>query len=251
LFQSAATELAATANVYLGEGDAARQVWLDRRLWDSFASVRFLLEPDHRLRLYSDSPPKPLSAPALLLAWPYEDLRAATGALPSGAIIAPSVGSLYRGDLEPEPYVLVAAYRSEVCSPDTCPATAQGVFEIGLRLLAVHTRAQPGGLRVELTWQTPEPLGRPVQVAALAYRLEENEIETLLAQADGPLGTEWYPSEWWRAGEIVRETRRFSLRNEALSAPFVLRIGLYDPVTGARYARSDHPSDLVEIVYQP
>ena len=245
LFQSAATELAEAANVYL-VGDAARQVRLDRRLWDSFASVRFLLEPDDRLRLYADGALAPVAAPALVLSWPYADLRAVAAALPAASVIAPSAGPLYRGDLEPAPYVLYAAYAIEPCAVDTCPGAPLAEFEGGLQLLRVETRPAAGGLTVELTWQAEDAPGLRVQVAALAYGLGE----TLLAQADGPLGTEFYPSEWWRAGEIVRETRRFTL-GDAPAAEFVVRIGLYDPVTGTRYTRSDSPSDFVEIVSQP
>jgi 4-amino-4-deoxy-L-arabinose transferase-like glycosyltransferase len=245
LFQSAATELAVTANVYLAE-DAARQVRLDRRLWDSFAPVRFLLAPDDRLRLYADSELAPVAAPALMLAWPYEDLQALAAALPVGGVIAPSEGPLYRGDLEPAPYALYAAYRLEPCTPAACPTAPLAEFEGGLRLLRADTRPLAGGLAVELTWQASAP-GDAVQVAALAHGQDAEGAETLLAQADGPLGTAFYPREWWRAGEIVRETRWFWWRGKG-AQPVVVRIGLYDPVTGARLARADSESDFVEIV---
>jgi hypothetical protein len=160
-------------------------------------------------------------------------------------------GSLYRGDLEPEPYALYAAYTATACTPDACPASALAVFEGGLRLLAARVVREPGGASVELTWEAASAPGRDVQVAALAYAGGEGDTETLLAQADGPLGTELFPTAWWRAGEVVRETRRFTLGTGEVGASLLVRIGLYDPVSGARFARLDHSSEFVEIFNGP
>jgi hypothetical protein len=248
LFQSAARELAETANVYLA-GDAARQVWLDRRLWDSFTSVQFLLMPDERLRLY-DAVPAALSAPARVVAWPYEDLRGPVSAQPAGAIITPERGPLYRGDLEPAAYALYAAYTAEPCAAATCPATPLAEFEGGWQLLTADLQPAVWGLTATLTWRAPDALGRDVQVAALAYVQNADGSEALAAQADGPLGTELFPSAWWRAGETVRETRALDLSGET-GETIVVRVGLYNPVTQTRFPRVDDPSEFVELVLRP
>ncbi|MGH2524291.1 MAG: glycosyltransferase family 39 protein, partial [Anaerolineales bacterium] len=106
-FQSAATDLAAQTNTYLGAAHE-RRVYLDKRLWDSFPSLRFLLNDDDRLRVFG---PGEVLTPGLasevrVVVWPYEDPRPALAALPVGALIRAEAGPLYRGDEEPEPYSL-------------------------------------------------------------------------------------------------------------------------------------------------
>jgi hypothetical protein len=107
------------------------------------------------------------------------------------------------------------------------------------------------GATVTLTWQAEAAPGREVKVAALAYGLDAGGTEVVVGQADSPLGTELYPSAWWRAGEVVRESRHFELSDFEASALTVVRIGLYDPVSGRRYARLDSASDLVDVGRRP
>jgi 4-amino-4-deoxy-L-arabinose transferase-like glycosyltransferase len=242
LFQAAATELTRTANVYLA-GAADRQAYVDRRYWDSFAAVRFLLQPSERLHLFTASPP-PFATPALVVAWPYDDLRRAAASLPVGALLQAKPGPLYRGDLEPAPYSLYVTYTAESCPGEVCAGPTLAAFEGGVRLLAAQTQTEPGGLKLALTWQADR--GRRVQVFAQAVVGDE-----IVAQADGPLGSELLPSEWWRPGETVRETRILRWPDGTLPAGARLRVGLYDPDTNARYARLDSDLDFVELEFEP
>jgi 4-amino-4-deoxy-L-arabinose transferase-like glycosyltransferase len=238
LFQGAATELARSANVYLA-GAPDRQAYLDKRYWDSFAAVRFLLEPSERLHLF-DLAPAPLEAPALVVAWPYDDLHPVAASLPAGALLASRPGPLYRGDLELAPYPLYVTYTAQGCPAQLCAGPALAAFEGGVRLVAAETQAEPGGLSLMLTWQADR--GRRVQVFAQAVVGEE-----IVAQADGPLGTELLPSVWWRPGDTVVETRTLRWPSGTAPAGARLRIGLYDPETNARYARLDSNSDFVDL----
>jgi 4-amino-4-deoxy-L-arabinose transferase-like glycosyltransferase len=242
LFQSAATELAQATDVYLA-GAPDRRAYVDRRYWDSFASVRFLLEPSDRLSLYDETGAlAPVTAPALVIAWPYDGLRHVASHLPAGALIRPQTGPLYRGDLEPVPYALYVTYTLESCPPGVCAGPALAEFAGGARLVHAQTRAAEAGLLLELTWQAPIAPGRSVQVFAQALAGGE-----MVAQADGPLGTELFPSTWWRAGESVVETRRFEWPGQTAPAGVRLRVGLYDPVSNVRFPRIDSELDYVDL----
>jgi hypothetical protein len=244
LFQAAAAELARAANVYTA-GAPDQQALVDQRFWDSFASVRFLLRPTPQVQFYVEGQrPPSASAPLLLLAWPYEALPEATLALPAGALIEPRPGPLYRGDLETSPYPLYAHYTAEPCPAALCAGPALAEFEGGLRLLTAEAAAQPDGLALELTWQAPQAPWKDIQVFAQAWAAGE-----MIAQADGPLGTELYPSAWWPAGAVVRETRWLSATTEP---GVTVRVGMYDLTSLARYRRLDPgaggQADYVEIV---
>jgi 4-amino-4-deoxy-L-arabinose transferase-like glycosyltransferase len=239
LFQAAATELARTANVYLA-GATGGQAYVDRRYWDSFAAVRFLLQPTERLHLFVAAP-EPLEAPALVVAWPYEDLRPVAASLPAGALLASRPGPLYRGDLERAAYPLYVSYTAEDCRAQLCAGPALAVFEGGARLLAAETHPEPGGLRLALTWQADGQRRMQVFAQAIAG-------EAIVAQADGPLGTELLPSAWWRPGETVVEIRNLRWPGAMAPAGARLRVGLYDPDTNVRFARVDSVLDFVELV---
>jgi hypothetical protein len=220
-----------------------RRLLLDRRFWDTFASVRFLLPEQAGLEFFTEGEAlAPTAAPVRVVAWPYEALRPALGALPAGSLISPQNGPLYRGDLEPAPYPLYARYTAEPCPPAICGGPALAEFEGGLRLLSGAARPASGGLSVELVWRAAAPTGAALQVFAQAWT-----GGAILAQADGPLGTELYPNPWWRPGETVREVREFRWTGPVSPADVVVRVGLYDPVTNTRLARVGSELDYVEV----
>jgi 4-amino-4-deoxy-L-arabinose transferase-like glycosyltransferase len=241
LFQSAATELAQTSGDYL-RGGSGRHLLLDRRFWDSFASVRFLLPEQPGLALFAEGETlAPTPAPMRLVAWPYEALPPALAALPAGSLITPESGPLYRGDLEPAAYALYARYDAELCPPAICGGPPLAEFAGGYQLLSVMAQPQDRGL--ELVWRATSPNGGALQVFAQAL----DAGGAIAAQADGPLGTELFPNTWWRPGETVRETREFRWAGPDRPADLVIRVGLYDPVTNARLARVNSDLDYVEI----
>ena len=238
LFQSAATELSESM---AAEAAAGRAVYVDQRFWDNFPSVRFLAGGLPGVRLFVDpAQVLPAAAPGetVLYVWPYEPVEAVLARLPVGQVIIAEVGPLYRGDLEPAPYSLYSVYRARPVTPGELPAPVAR-FEGGLNLLAYTWLPEAG--RLALTWQTEQAPGRDVQVFAQAL-----QGPTLIAQADGPLGSALYPSRLWRAGELVAETRQFSLSADAWDG-MTIDIGLYDLDSGARLARVDQPGDAYSI----
>lgn len=241
LFQSAAADLARSANGYLASGG---QVLLDQRFWDDFTSVRFLLPVRPGLALYHEGQAlAPTAAPLELIAWPYEDMRPALQALPAGALIRPAAGPLYRGDLEQKAYPLYVTYTAEAdCPAALCPSRPLADFGGAFQLLSAVTRTQPNGLRLELVWRADRPDGAAHQVFAQAWVGEQ-----IMAQADGPLGSALYPSEWWRPGETVWEARDFAWPGNVGRNGVTFRVGLYNAATGARVGRIDSTLDYVAI----
>lgn len=242
LFQSAAAELAQSADVYLQGGN--RRVLLDQRFWDDFTSVRFLLPVQPGLALFREGQAlAPGTPPLKLIAWPYEDMRPALKALPAGALIKAEAGPLYRGDLERKTYPLYAVYTAETgCPAALCPGRPLADFGSAFQLLSAVARPAPNGLRLELVWRAARPDGAPHQVFAQAWAGRQ-----IVAQADGPLGTTLYPSEWWRPGETVWEARDFTWPVNLSGSGVSIRVGIYDVTTGIRVGRTDSTLDFVEI----
>jgi 4-amino-4-deoxy-L-arabinose transferase-like glycosyltransferase len=242
LFQSAAAELAQSTDVYLQGG--GRQVLMDQRFWDGFTSVRFLLPVQPGLALFQEGQALvPAGAPLTLVAWPYLDVHPALQALPAGALIRPQLGPLYRGDLETVAYPLYATYTVEPnCPAALCPSRPLADFGGAFQLLSAVTRPAPNGLRLELVWRGSHPDGAAHQVFAQAWVGGQ-----IVAQADGPLGTALFPSEWWRPGETVWEARDFTWPVNTSRTGMAIRVGIYDVTSGIRVSRTDSTLDFVEI----
>jgi hypothetical protein len=235
LFQSAAADLACSVQaVTQNEADA----YLDRRLWESFPSLWFLIPTNERVIIFDHQNLLTSPGPGAIFVWPYEDPRQALGGIPPGMMIAPAVGPLARGDLEPEPYSLYSVYELRLYRG---PRVVLAEFQGGLQLLEDEDLTEPGQLR--LLWHTETAPVQELHVYAAAF-----VDEALAAQADGPLGTSLYPSAWWRAGEVVWETRTFNLPADVRWADVTqVQIGVYDPNTGQRLPRTDAPGDTIDL----
>jgi hypothetical protein len=248
LYQTAAAELAQSADGYL-QGGNGRQLLLDQRFWDGFTSVQFMLPVQPGLQLFREGQVlAPATAPFKLVTWPYEDMRPALQALPAGALIRPEPGPLYRGDLERTPYPLYAVYTVEAsCPAGLCPSRPLADFGGEFQLLSAVARPSPSGempagLTLQLVWRGARPDGVPHQVFAQAWAGGQ-----IVAQADGPLGTTLYPSQWWRPGETVLETRVFTWPLNNNFAGVTIRVGIYDVTNSIRLGRTDSALDYVQL----
>lgn len=132
----------------------------------------------------------------------------------------------------------VAAEQHLFAAPDMAIALDDH-FGPHLRLLGADTLPadlRPGqSFTVTLLWQalsaTPDPASVFVHLADATGRP--------LAQHDGvPAGGE-RPLTGWLPGEYVLDPHRLSLPPDASAGAYHLRVGLYDPVTGARQPVSD------------
>ncbi len=237
-FQSAVSDLA--ADIQSGRQEKAT-LYLDLRFWDQFASLRFLLLDWLDLRLFKEGQPLvPAQAPKVtLFVWPYDEVRPSLGALPTGAVIEAALGPLYRGDLEPAAYSLYSRYTATTKAA-TVPALGCFELEICLESAEIGQPNESGETLIELTWLANSPPARNLHVFVHAYAGDEQ-----IGGGDGPGAGGLYPTDWWRAGDRVREVRQVDGVGPDPNA--VWRIGLYDPVSGERLRRSDAPLEWVEI----
>lgn len=224
-FQAAAVTLARDARAYLA-GAPGRRVLVDRRLWDSFAAVRFLLQPETAVQVFSMTDPLPALRPETqVVVWPYGDQPPASigRALTGAVLIAPAAGPLFRNDQETTPYPLYAAY---TVAPRPAAGPAQAAFAGGIILQAADVQWDGGRLRVALTWSAAQPVSQDLHVF-VHWRVDGVPV----AQADGPLGGELYPAAQWRPDDWVRQTVSLDPPAEAGGQVFV---GLYQYPSGER-----------------
>jgi 4-amino-4-deoxy-L-arabinose transferase-like glycosyltransferase len=250
-FQSAASDLAAQINDYLSaeaeEGSQdQRLVYLDRRLWDAFPSVRFLTLGRPALRVFDSGEPPALSrtADTRVIVWPYEDVRPVLRSLPENVLIEAEAGPPYRGDQEPVPYALFTTYAVR-------PAPGLGraplaEFERGIILQSASVTPIPAGLRVELVWVAQPGVWQP---AGEAYHVFVHlmEGETLIAQHDSPPAQGLYPTAWWRGGDWVMDTHLLPLPADGPHAGLSVRVGLYAFPSGERLKLNGTVDEYVEL----
>jgi len=113
--------------------------------------------------------------------------------------------------------------------PSTWPAywpalTTQVDFGEVIRLTGYDFDAQSGELT--LYWQVLAPPGRDYTL--FIHLLDATGA--IVAQADAPPTHNVYPTGWWAADETIAGTHRLPLTADTVA----VRLGLYDPATGAR-----------------
>jgi len=257
-FETGATEMALEANRFLGRGwqgtglaaredqpKPRRQVFMASRLWENWASVRYLCPQSEALSILPpggrDLPRQKAYGDALLILWPFEDYRSALSLLPKNRLISVREGAQERGDLEPKSRLLYVTFRSQ--DPDLVPGNVNAVWEGGIRLTGCRLAMQSGeGLLVELYWQATLPV-----TTSYAVFCHVTCDGARIGQHDGPPAEGYYPIPLWRVGDLVED--RHLVR---LSAPYDGRtcqviVGLYQRETLKRLALLDeagHPTGL-------
>ena len=232
--EAGATEAAAEINRFLGrgwEGSGLRaaagearlgaRVYVERRLWDGWTALPFLAPQDGVALWSAAEMPQPDAAASdvLLLAWPYGDYRQALSLLPSNALIRVAEGSRERGDLEQESRLLYVAFQAEA-RPDV---DTWARFEQSIALVRYECDlVAPDALRLRLYWQALEAAGEPLTVFVHVRR-----GEAMLGQEDAPAARGYYPTEAWRAGDVVVDERRIQLGVPYDPAQDVIWVGLY------------------------
>ena len=89
-------------------------------------------------------------------------------------------------------------------------------------------------LTLTLTWQAQSML--PVDYAVFVHWVAADG--TMLSQHDGPPAAGRYPTSWWLPGDVVPDTHTLPLP-DVVPASITLRVGMYDPTTGARLPAYD------------
>ncbi|MDY7041908.1 MAG: glycosyltransferase family 39 protein, partial [Chloroflexota bacterium] len=189
--------------VEAGEPLPGRRVALVSRLWDQRPTLRFLVPASDAVTiLRGDGSPRPAPGETVFMAlWPHEDLRPYLEWLPVGSVISVHEGALERGDLEEQPHLLYVVFTASPAEADVAPEVhfAEGVTLVGHEV-EVGT---DGALRVSLRWQATETI--TTDYIVFVHLLDDGRI---LAQSDTRPGEGYYPTSWWRPGDVVLDEHR-------------------------------------------
>jgi hypothetical protein len=137
--------------------------------------------------------------------------------------------------------VVLGPWRVRPIESPSAPAHAREVVFgdpalIALRGYDLAIDAVDASLTVTLTWAAQ---AAPTQDYTVFVHLTDgNGDEASLAQDDAPPNAGQYPTSWWLPGDVIRDPHTLPLPGTP-SAGWKLRIGLYDPATGARLPAFD------------
>ena len=235
-FEAGEVQLAVEVNRFLGTGWngsgltatageplPGRRAMLVSRLWNLRPTVRFLVPGSDALTiLREDSSPRPAPGETVFLAlWPHEYLRPYVEWLPARSVIAVHEGALERGDLETTPRLLYVVFTATPTEADGVPEVR---FAEGLTLLGHDVEiGSDGVLRVRLRWQTTAAVATDYTV--FVHLLDG---ERVLAQSDNYPAGGYYPTSWWRPGDVVLDEHRLALSEPYDPARHRLRVGWYE-----------------------
>jgi hypothetical protein len=140
----------------------------------------------------------------------------------------------------------VRLIRAGGVTPGPVPEQPLAVFEGGLMLWSAALTWQEGEAVLYLQWAAEHGLEIPDLV--FVHLLDAQG--QLVTQADGVPLAGLFPFWLWQAGDQVRDVRWLHAPDELPSGTFTVRLGLYDPSTGARRAVYDatgarFPDDIV------
>jgi hypothetical protein len=139
----------------------------------------------------------------------------------------------------------VGSVRVTVAADNTPPQIAIGARFPGVGVLEGLSPAPDQKLR--LFWKPDGPTAKPLTVFVHVLR----DDGTIAKQADGIPAGGALPTDSWLPGETVVDEHSLPVTGGPLPAGnYSVRIGLYDPVTGAR-AALDNGQDSVELPAVP
>lgn len=220
LFEAAARDLAEMVNA----ADVTTQLYVDRRYWDGWPSVRFLLQPGRQVNWFTPAeglPPR-LSPPADLYIWPYADRAYLNGVFQPPAQVRPMPGALARNDLDVSAAPLFAHYQLwSVSAATTWPLAVNFGGQLML-LQAEISRLSPDELQVDLTWAADQPPAEPVTAF-----VHISDAAHLIAQDDTPPGYGLWADQWWQPGLVVLDRRQIALPVTYDPAIHRLEVGVY------------------------
>jgi 4-amino-4-deoxy-L-arabinose transferase-like glycosyltransferase len=224
-FESAARELAESVN----EGSGDSTIWLDRRFWESWPSVRFLLQNEKLVSFYRPEELEPdlIEQPAIIYAWPFEQLDQVASAIAPPARVSGGTGSLAQGDLEPAPYPLYVKYNVE--GMENTPILANFDNNIQLRGAEV-THLSPKKIQVDLYWSQDALTQESAIVFVHVVNPGEGNGE-LIGQSDSIPSEGNWPSQWWQPGLIIHDRHIIELEEEFDQSRQQIRVGLYEAST--------------------
>ncbi len=236
-FEGGATQLAVEINAHLGAGwqgsglkvaamepRPGRGVWLAARLWEQWPSVRFLVELPERVTRLEQGAPPPSTAPddLLVILWPFDDHASVLAGLPPERAWELSEGAWERGDLEPEARLLYVRLRG-VAAGDLSMATGP-VWEDGIALVGAEMAPAEDGRSLDLTLYWRADIPPSGEYSAFRHVLCAG---ARVGQGDGPPGAGIWPTNAWRAGDVLVDRREIALDQAWDAAQCQVQVGLY------------------------
>jgi len=243
-FETGATELAEEINRHLGCGwqgqglrvpacdpVQGREVWVEKRVWDGFPSLAYLVAGAAQVQLLEEGAAAPPATGESVLAalWPHVDHRPVWETLPPRWEWELTPGAWERGDLDPEPRMLYFTLRGAPAGELVSAEAA--CFEDGLALLGAQARASDdrSTLQVAIWWRAD---GEPTQ--GYSGFVHAACGDRVVGQLDGPPAGTWFPTDAWRPGDVIVDRRSIPLDTPWDDAACSLRLGLYRWQDGAR-----------------
>jgi 4-amino-4-deoxy-L-arabinose transferase-like glycosyltransferase len=226
-FEAAARELADNINAE----PPGRSVYLDRRLWDSWPSIRYLASEDRPIALYrpQDFSPAETEPPATIYAWPYEGLEEVVTGISTPAIVSSEIGGLAQGDLEPEPYPLYIRYVSDIVGEQrTGPILANFDNTIQLRKVEVKPIDQRQ-IQVDLYWSADRDVDMPIVTF-----VHVEDATSLIGQSDSVPSQANWPSKWWKPGLLIHDQHLLQLNGAFDEDHHHILVGIYRSDTEER-----------------
>jgi 4-amino-4-deoxy-L-arabinose transferase-like glycosyltransferase len=220
-FEAAARSLAEDLN----QNSANSGLFMDRRFSDGWPSVLFLTESMDEIDQFrlDELNPDAIGGPALIYAWPHENLDKVAAAIASPALLDITAGDMAKGDLDPEPYPLYVRY--SIGDPAAWPILASFDNAIQLRFADLK-EIEDGRLQIDLYWSTLELVDE--SVTSFVHLIEG---DTIVAQSDSIPGSGYWPSQWWKPGLTVQDRHILNIEEDYNRETQQIRIGLYNTRT--------------------
>ena len=224
LFEAAARELAQKVN----EEEEATTVFLDRRFWEGWPSIPYLVNRTRPPLLFT--PPEtldPAPLPLSIYAWPYGPLDFVPQSVTTPAVVFVQQGGFARNDLETEAYPLYVRYAADRQPGEEA---IMATFGDNIQLAdTVISSPAPEQLQIDLYWRAGEQL--PESLVAFVHVLSEGET---IGQSDRPPAHGYWPPSWWQADIVVHDRHVVILQEEYDSARHQIMVGFYRAATGER-----------------
>ncbi|MBC7258426.1 MAG: glycosyltransferase family 39 protein [Chloroflexi bacterium] len=210
-FEAGPAQLAAETNAYLGAGwqggwtappgavAGDRTVYLARRLWDTWPSLRFLLADAGAVRVLGGAESAAAASHVRLVVWPYESYAEHLRLLPAGSAIRATPGPLERGDLDKEPRLVNITIDARPASErDALPTAPDAVVGERFRLAGAELSPSGNRLTVTLLWECLNPTA-----ANYVVFVHVEQVGLPVSTGDGPAADGYYPTHFWRAGDWI------------------------------------------------
>jgi hypothetical protein len=139
-------------------------------------------------------------------------------------LVSAEVGSLARGDLEPEPYPFFVRYTAE---PDSIERETAVTFNDQYILSAPSFTVEDAQtLTVDLYWSTPFPTGERPIVTVFVHVLD-TQTGSLIGQSDTIPAHGFWPTDWWTKNLTIHDQHTIKLTIPFDSDSHHVLVGVY------------------------